>query len=344
MTDFLPEFLISEHGVGGDSKCLVIAEAGVNHFGSLEKAKKLVDLAVEAKADIFKIQHFNIDKLVSIESLEWRDRLRSKEISNDLVVEIKNYCDKKAITFLCTPHDEDALNFLDYELKIPAFKIGSGELENWPYIANIAKRNKPIIFSTGMYSIDKIIKASKIISESGNKSLAILHCVTCYPSPPNIINLHFINSIKKVFSGPVGYSDHTEGTAIPLAAVALGAKVLEKHITLDRDVPNAQDWRVSCDQTNFINFVRDIRSIESALGSGEKTISSEENASMLWARKSLAANRQIRMGDVICSDMVTAMRPGTGLSPENIHLILGKTAKRDINLGELIRTSDLFNG
>ncbi|MFA6245049.1 MAG: N-acetylneuraminate synthase family protein, partial [Candidatus Hydrogenedentales bacterium] len=205
-----------------------------------------------------------------------------------------------------------------------------------PFLANIARRGKPIVLSTGMYEIDEIRQAVRVLADSGCRQLAILHCVTSYPADPSIINLKVMDQIRKFFPGPVGYSDHTEGTAVPLAAVALGADIIEKHITIDRDVPNAQDWKVSCDPTNFASFVADIRKVERAKGGGPKVLSDFERKSLLWARKSLTAVRPIAKGALLTADMLVAQRPGTGICPSEIGAVIGQFASREIVVGEVM--------
>jgi len=334
--EFPASFSINGRVVGPHSPCLIIAEAGVNHFGSMEKAFRLVDMAVEAGADVLKIQHFHTDRVIGKSATDWRDRMRSKELSEADVRRVKEYCDQSGIQFLCTPHDDWALRFLDEGLNLPAFKIGSGEVENWPFLEQVARCGKPIILSTGMYRIEQIREAIRVLADNGCSELAILHCVTSYPAPPEIINLKVMDEIRSFFPGPVGYSDHTAGTAVPLAAVALGAKVLEKHITLDRDVPNAQDWKVSCDPSNFSAFVAQIREIEAALGQQHKSIGDLEQNSMLWARKSLHSAQSITVGQKIETTMLVAQRPGNGISPAHLTSLIGRVANKDIPAGAMI--------
>lgn len=334
---FPASFSIAGREVGLSAPCLIIAEAGVNHFGSLEKAFQLVDLAVEAGADVLKIQFYFTDRLIGNSALDWRERMRSKELSKVDVRLIRDYCNERGIIFLCTPHDDWALKFLDQELDLPAFKIGSGEVENWPFLKKVAECGKPVILSTGMYKLDQIRKAISIMADNGCPALAILHCVTSYPAPPETINLKVMDQIRSFHSGPVGYSDHTAGVAVPLASVALGAKILEKHITLDRNVPNAQDWKVSCDPTNFSSFVAQLREIEVAiLEQQDKKISAVEQESLLWARKSLHASYPISRGIKITADMLVAQRPGSGISPAHQDTLVGLIAARDIKAGALI--------
>ncbi|MBK8523297.1 MAG: N-acetylneuraminate synthase family protein [Betaproteobacteria bacterium] len=196
----------------------------------MSKAFELIDLAKVPVRMVYKTQHYHTDRLIGPSAPDWRERLRTKEMPDDAIATMQGYCTSRKIPFLCTPHDENALDFIDKILGVPAFKIGSGEVENWPFLANIAKRGKPIILSTGMYEIGQIKQAVDILASNGCDQLAILHCVTSYPAEPSLINLKVMDQIRQFFSGPVGYSDHTEGTAIPLAAVALwGRHYREAH-------------------------------------------------------------------------------------------------------------------
>jgi len=343
MIDFPNAFQINDRTIGEMEPCLVIAEAGVNHFGDIYKAFELVDLAVSAKADVFKMQYFYTDRLIGVTAPEWRERMRSKELKPSELMKIKEYCESRGIIFMCTPHDDYALDFLNHELNVSAFKIGSGEVENWPFLAQVAKCKKPIILSTGMYRLDQIKLAMKVLKDNGCTALSILHCVTGYPANPELINLKVMEKIRSFFKGPVGYSDHTIGTAVPLAAVALGAKVLEKHITIDKNIPNAQDWKVSCDPNNFCQFVEDIRSIENAIGIDKKIISKLEQESMLWARKSIHLTKDIPAGIVFSAEMFVGQRPGDGISPAELGLILGKRSARPLVFGEKLTWKDVIS-
>jgi N-acetylneuraminate synthase/N,N'-diacetyllegionaminate synthase len=338
---FAPHIEIEGRRIGPGEPCLVIAEAGVAHFGQADKAAALVDLAADGCADVFKTQHYRTDLLVGPSSPEWRERLRLKEVPDSAVAAMQTRCKEKGITFLCTPHDAHALNFLDRELKVSAFKIGSGEIENWPFLADVASRGKPVILSTGMYTLDQIRCAVEVAAEAGCRELAVLHCVTSYPAEPGTINLDVMRQIRGFFTGPVGYSDHTVGTAVPLAAVALAADIIEKHITLDRDVPNAHDWKVSCDPSNFATFVADIRAVEAARGGESKTVADVEQRSALWARKSLTACIDIPAGASLTTSMLIAQRPGTGLPASKLPQVLGRKTARALRAGEIL-TEDLL--
>lgn len=327
--------------VGPGDPCYVIAEGGVSHFGQMNKARELIDLACAAGADVYKTQHYHTDLLVGPSAPDWRERLRIKEMPDEAIREMQVYSLERGMPFLCTPHDEQALVFLDQVLDVPAMKIGSGEVENWPFLAKVAATRKPVILSTGMYELRQIREAIQVLADNGCKQLAILHCVTVYPASPALVNLKVMEKIREFFTGPVGYSDHTEGTAVPLAAVALGADIIEKHITLDRDVPNAQDWKVSCDPTNFAPFVADVRTIEAARGGGPKVLSDYEQRSIQWARKSITAAVDIPANAIIAQDMLIAQRPGLGLPPSRLAEVVGRRTCRPIGTGEVL-TSELL--
>jgi N,N'-diacetyllegionaminate synthase len=342
MSDFSSHISILGRRIGPEEPCYIIAEGGVSHLGEMKKAKELIDLACNAGADVYKTQHYKTDLLVGPSSPEWRDRLRSKEMTDDSIREMMDYCNElHRIPFLCTPHDEHALDFLDKELDISAFKIGSGEVENWPFLKNIARRGKPIILSTGMYEIKHIKDAIKVIHDNGCNELAILHCVTSYPADPSIINLKIMDRIKDFFSGPVGYSDHSENPAISLAAVALGAQIIEKHITIDKNIPNAHDWKVSCNPTNFQKFISDIRDIESATKVRLKKVSDVEKQSIKWARKSITARIDIPISSIIGDSMIIMQRPGFGMTGSNLKKVIGKRAGKNILKGSVIKLSDI---
>lgn len=344
VTAFAASFAIAGRAVGGGAPCYVIAEAGVSHFGSLEKARALVDLAADAGADAVKFQHYTAERLVGPAAPEWRERLRGREMPDEAMLQIADYCRRRGITFLCTAHDEPALEFLARTADVPAFKIGSGEVENWPFVANVARRGKPVILSTGMYTLDQIRAALKVLRENGCCEAAVLHCVTSYPADPATINLDAIRQIREFFEGPVGYSDHTTGTAVALAAVALGADILEKHITLDFNVPDAQDWKVACGPNDFAGFVADVRAVAAARGGTPRHLADNERQSLQWARKSLTAARDIAVGETIEADMLLSQRPGNGLPPSRLSDVLGRRTRRAIAAGTMIALDMIENG
>ncbi len=324
--DFRKRVSISGRMVGEGEPVFITAEAGVAHFGDLKKAFALVDLAAEAGADAVKFQIFRTEDLISNESEGWRDRLKTRELPYEDFREIQAYCRKQKIIFFATAHDEPSLEFLD-TLDIPVYKIGSGEVENWPFIEKIASRGKPVILSTGMYKLEEVSRALDLIAKSGNRDVVVLHCTTLYPTPSHLVNLKAMDTLRETFDVLVGYSDHTEGFHFPLAAVARGARVIEKHITLDFNVPNAQDWKVSCGPGDFPLMVKQIREIEAGLGSGAKMPSEDELTSLHWARKSLVAKEDILKGAVIEERLLCTKRPGSGIPPSDMEKVIGKKAR-----------------
>jgi N,N'-diacetyllegionaminate synthase len=330
------ELTLAGRRVGEGAPVFVIAEAGVAHFGSLEKARALVDLARRAGADVVKFQVFRTEDLVSSAAPDWQRRLRSRELPPSAFREIRDYCVSMGIPFCATAHDEASLDVLD-ELGVPFYKIGSGEVANWRFIETIARRGKPVVLSTGMYSLDDVTRAVEVVGAAGNRALALLHCVTRYPTRPEEVNLRAMQTLRDRFDVVVGYSDHTQGTHLPLAAVALGARIIEKHITLDYDVPDAQDWKVSCGPADLPDFLRQVREVEAALGTGIKAPAAAEAQSLEWARKSLVAAIDIEEGTAITEAMLRAKRPGTGISPAELPRVVGRTAVERIPRDSLVR-------
>lgn len=326
--------------VGPGEPCLFIAEAGLSHFGDMRKAIALVDLAAEAGADVFKTQAFHVGALVSERLLEWQERLRPKEVSLDFLARVKERCDDRGILFMFTAHDETVLPWLD-ELDVPAFKIGSGERGNLGFLQEHARRKKPIILSTGMYTMTDVRAAVDTISKAGGEELALLHCVTSYPTPYTQLNLRTIEQLRSLFPGPVGYSDHTDGHHGVLGAVALGADIVEKHISLDFNVPNAQDWKVAAGPHDLADLVRHVREMESALGGDGLRVQDCETAALEWALKSLVTTRQVAKGEVLTEKDLLAQRSGGGISPSQLEPLLGRSTIRPIAAGEPITWDDV---
>lgn len=333
---FNSTFSIDGQMVGAGCPVFFIAEAGVAHFGSLGKARQLVDLAVESGADAVKFQIFKADQLFSSESEEWKKRMKSRELPYEAFREIQSYCMERDILFLATAHDEQSFDFL-VTLNVPAYKIGSGEVTNLAYIQKIAETNRPVILSSGMYTLEEIGRALDVIGGTGNRDVAVLHCVTSYPTPPPEVNLKAMDTIHETYNVITGYSDHTDGIHFPLAAAARGAKVIEKHISLDFNVPDAQDWKVSCGPDDLPRLIKQIREIEAGIGSGVKVPGISEKASIQWARKSIVAAIDIMEGEVITSEKICAKRPGKGIIPTKINSILGKKAKKNIKKDTLLK-------
>ena len=337
---FAETFLIGERPVGRGCSVYVIAEAGVAHFGSEEKALQLVDLAADSGADAVKFQIFDVAALIAPELASWRERLGSRQLPYDAFVRIKAHCISRGIPFLATAHDEPSLQFVS-ALGVPAYKVGSGEVGNWPFLKRIAALGKPVIVSTGMYEDAQIGEALNTLASAGQTDVAVLHCVTRYPTPPQEAALGNIVSLRERFDAVVGYSDHTRGFHMPLAAVALGARIIEKHITLDFDVPDAQDWKVSCGPADLRLFIDQLREVEAGLGARPLGPSDAERDNKIWATKSLVTSRPILAGTPIASADLTAKRPGTGVPPSRIGDVIGRKAAVDLRSDVVLRWEHL---
>lgn len=340
MTPFSQRFEIAGRPVGAGCPVFVIAEAGVAHFGSEEKAYRLVDLALEARADAVKFQVFDVEAMISSDSTDWRERLGPRQLPYEAFRRIQQYCREKGITFFATAHDEPSLEFLA-SLDVPLFKVGSGEVGNWPYLKRVAAYGKPLIFSTGMYRLEQVGEALQAVAEAGNREVVVLHCVTRYPTPPEEASLGNVALIRERFGVVTGYSDHTRGFHFPLAAVALGARVIEKHISLDFNVPNAQDWKVSCGPHDLAEFIRQLREIELGMHARDTGPTEGELQSFQWAAKSLVAVRDIPAGAVLRAEDLVGKRPGTGISPSRAAEVIGKTAKVPLRRDGVIQWEQL---
>jgi len=332
------------------SKTLIIAEAGVNHNGDIGLAKKLIDAAANAGVDYVKFQTFNSKKLVSKIALKadyqkenTKDKSESQlemlqklELSKEMHLELIEYCKSKKIIFFSTAFDLESLDFLN-ELKLDLFKIPSGEITNLPYLRKIGGFGKPIILSTGMADSKEIADALNVLLETGAKkdSITILHCNTEYPTPMEDVNLSAMNAIGKEFKVNVGYSDHTLGVEVPIAAVALGATVIEKHFTLDRSM-KGPDHLASLEPGELKAMVIAIRNIEKALGSGKKVPSQSEVKNKVIARKSIVAAIDIKKGSIFSENNITVKRPGNGISPMLWDKIIGTKAEKDYCEDDLI--------
>ncbi len=338
--------LIGARAVGPGLPCLVIAEAGVNHNGSLDMALRLVDAAAEAGADIVKFQTFNSEEVVTplAPKADYQvqntgttesqlDMIKKLELPDDAFRTIQGRCREHGIAFLSTPFDHRSADLLE-EMGVEAFKIPSGEITNHPFLSHIARKGKPLIMSTGMSKLEEVTAAVDVIYAAGNTELVLLHCVSSYPAVPSSVNLRAMKTLEQRFNVPVGYSDHTEGLSIPLGAVALGACLVEKHFTLDRKLPGP-DHRASLEPRELAAMVKGIREVQSALGDGVKRPVAEELSTAAVARRSLVAAHDLQAGTVLTENMVVIRRPGTGLPPSDLTRILGRQLKRDIPAGHL---------
>ncbi len=329
---------------------LIIAEAGVNHNGYLDIAKHLVDSAVDAGVDIIKFQTFKASKLVKKDAKQAEyqkknigdgndsqyDMLKKLELSKEDHEELVAYCNHKGIRFWSTAFDLDSLDYL-HSLNLGLWKIPSGEITNYPYIRKIAQYGEPVIMSTGMCNELDIHNALDVLIKFGlpKEKITILHCNTQYPTPFEDVNLKAMLTIQKDFDVNIGYSDHTRGIEVPIAAVALGATVIEKHFTLDRNMPGP-DHKASLEPNELKDMVSAIRNIEQALGDGEKKVSASEQANIAVARKSIVAAYDIKKGEELTEDNLTVKRPGTGISPMRWEEVVGTKAVRDFQEDEII--------
>tara|TARA_Y100000996_G_scaffold388946_1_gene348941 strand:- start:167 stop:1189 length:1023 start_codon:yes stop_codon:yes gene_type:complete len=338
-------------------KVIIIAEAGVNHNGDIMIAKKLIDVASKAKVDYVKFQSFKADKLVSpiakkadyqIKNLKDKDdfqyqMLKRLELSEEDHEELISYCKTKNVKFFSTAFDVDGVSYLS-SLNLDAFKIPSGELTNFPYLKAIAQTGLPVIMSTGMATLKEIGESIKVLINNGTikENLTVLHCNTDYPTPMVDVNLQAMLKIKEKFDVNIGYSDHTIGTEIPIAAVALGAKIIEKHFTLDRNL-KGPDHKASLEPKELKYMVDSIRNLEQAMnGNGIKEPSQSERKNILIARKSIHLLRDLSSGTVISEEDIIPLRPGDGICSMNWEKVLGKTLKRDVKKFHKLTWSDLL--
>lgn len=333
------------------TRVLIIAEAGVNHNGSLDIAKRLVDEAADAGVDIVKFQTFKAEKLVSksAKQAEYQQRnigkadvsqysmLKKLELSPLQHEELIDYCHEKGIRFFSTAFDMDSIEYL-HSLNLGLWKIPSGEITNYPYLRKIAQYGEPVILSTGMCELTDIEAAIQVLLTHGlqKDQVTVLHCNTEYPTPMRDVNLKAMLEIERKFGVAVGYSDHTEGIEVPIAAVALGATVIEKHFTLDKNM-EGPDHRASLEPQELRAMVKAIRNIEQALGSGHKVISASERKNIEVARKSIVAACPIRKGELLTDENLTVMRPGNGISPMRWKEVIGTYATRDYQEEEPIK-------
>jgi N,N'-diacetyllegionaminate synthase len=337
-----------------EKKTLIIAEAGVNHNGSLELAKQLVEVAARAGADYVKFQTFKADLLVSrearkadyqqqttgAEESQWQ-MLRRLELSEEDHQQLLQHCQQHNIRFLSTAFDADSIQFLG-SLGMDLFKVPSGELTNWPYLRHIARQQKPVILSTGMATLGEIERAIRVLEEEGiaRQNISVLHCTTEYPTPPEHVNLRAMHTIGQAFGVRVGYSDHTRGIEVPLAAVALGATIIEKHITLDRGLPGP-DHLASLEPEELQAMVAGIRNIELALGSPLKQPTLAEEKIKMVGRKSLHLSQDLKAGTPLTEAHLLMKRPGDGLSADFIPLLLGRRLRQDLPADTKLRLEDV---
>ena len=328
---------------------LIIAEAGVNHNGDIGLAKQLIDAAAQAGADLVKFQTFNADRQVTRNAKKaayqtqtsgsnesQHEMLRLLELTEEMHRELIAHCDARNIGFFSTGFDIESINLL-LSLGQDHFKIPSGEITNLPYLRHVGQLGKTVILSTGMATLGEIEAALDVLEQAGTgrPKITVLHCTTEYPTPMNEVNLRAMQSIYSAFGVAVGYSDHTQGIEVAIAAVGMGATVIEKHFTLDRSLPGP-DHKASLEPRELKSMVAAIRNIEVALGDGIKRLTPSEARNKPVVRKSLVASQAIKAGEVFCVHNITTKRPGTGISPMHLDEVMGRNAPRDFSADELI--------
>lgn len=333
-------------------KVLIIAEIGVNHNGDLNLAREMIDVAHETGVDAVKFQTFKTESLVSSKAKKADYQIKNSgngesqfemikklELDTDTHYHLMDYCTKKGMLFLSSPFDHDSCDLLD-DLGVPCFKVPSGEITNLPFLKYIAEKHKPIIVSSGMSNIAEVYYGLEAIYSTGNRDIVLLHCLTEYPAPINEVNLKAMVTMKETFKIPVGYSDHTLGIEIPVAAVALGARIIEKHFTLDKKM-KGPDHAASLEPDELNYMVQVIRNVESALGDGIKRPAFSELKNLEIARKSLVFKTDVRKGRVLKKEMLTIKRPGNGVSPADFEKVLGLKLQEDKYKDDVLFWEDL---
>ncbi|WP_435627920.1 N-acetylneuraminate synthase [Candidatus Ferrigenium straubiae] len=339
-----------------NGKTFIIAEAGVNHNGDIGLAYQLIDAARKAGADAVKFQTFKTEKIVTrhADMADYQkenlavsnsqfEMIKKLELSYDEFRELHTYCRRTGILFLSTPDEEDSLDFLADELDIPWLKIGSGEVNNYPFLRRAAFKQKPIILSTGMSTLGEVETAMRLIREINQKELVVLHCTTNYPCPMNEVNLRAMLTLKEAFKIRIGYSDHTIGLEVPVAAVALGAEVLEKHFTLDKEM-EGPDHKASMDPGELSAMVRAIRNIESAMGDGIKRPNPSEEKTKQIVRKRLVAACDLHAGRRLSENDLIFKRANSGIFAEHFELVCNRILHTAVNADQPVEWDDIFGG
>jgi N,N'-diacetyllegionaminate synthase len=341
------EIRIGNKIVGEGHACFIIAEAGVNHNGEVELAKRLIEAARNAGADAVKFQTFHTEKIVTRHAQKATyqkertghgesqfEMIKKLELNEEDFRELAGYAEKTGIIFLSTPFDEESADFLG-NLHMAAFKIASGEITNLPFLRHVAKKGKPILLSTGMSTMGDVEDALSALRSQGCKEIVLLHCVSSYPARPKDVNLRAMRSLQCAFKLPVGFSDHTIGIVASLAATAMGACIVEKHFTLDKNFPGP-DHRASLDPAELMEMVQGIRCVEQLLGDGIKRPTPEEEETKMAVRKSLVAGIDLPAGTRIARGMLEVKRPGTGIEPKHFDAVIGMKTRTDMKKDEIL--------
>ena len=347
--DLTPTFSIQNF-----SKPYVIAEIGSNHNGDMELARKIIDAAVEAGAHAVKFQSWTPESLIAREEYEantvytddpkkhWgslREMVEEYYLRKDQHKELNEYCKSKGVDFCSTPFSEEEADLLT-ELNVPFFKVASMDINNLRLLKYLAKTGKPIILSTGMATMGEIEQAVHVVEEAGNKQIVLLHCVSVYPPEMQTINLRNITTLQQAFGYPVGFSDHTIGSAIPLASVALGACLIEKHFTIDKDLPG-WDHMISADPVEMSVITKESENIVASMGSSRRLISEAEKKKMPKMRRSIVTSRELKKGTTIREEDLLFKRPGTGIEPDREQIVVGRKVKHDLPADAVLRWRDL---
>jgi len=344
------EFLLGGKPIGASSRVFVIAEIGINHNGSVEHGLRLIDAAADCGADAVKFQTFRAERLMA----PTPDRLRQQgecgesayqmfrrlELSWEDHRRLKSRADSRGVLFLSTPFDEQSADFLD-GLGVPAFKIASSDLTHLPLLRHLGRKGKPILLSTGMSYMNEVEEAVGTLKSCGARDIALLHCVSSYPAPPESLNLRTIQTLRERFDLPVGFSDHSQGTFFALVAAALGARVLEKHFTLDRSAPGP-DHKLSIEPRELRELVAQLATLDASLGNGRKYPAKDEEQSRLLSRRSIVAAVDIRMHETIQPWMLACKRPAGGIDPREIDQVTGTQACRNIAKDSILSWEDLL--
>lgn len=326
---FREKFYIGKKIVSNNVSPIIIAEGGLSHFGCFKKMKKLIDLAKKAGADIFKTQFYITSQLISSLNQEWCNRMVSKEVDINFIKEAKEYAEKKGLLFLCTPHDEQSFHKLK-NLNLLAYKIGSGEKGNFKFLEMICKENKPLIISTGMHSMSEINNLLIFLKKQKIDKVALLHCVSSYPTPLNDLNLINIKNMMDKYNLPIGYSDHSDSFLPSYVAASMGVCIIEKHITLDYDIPDAQDWRVSAGPDDFVDFVKNVKNVRCVIGKQPKKIRVSELKASKWALKRVVSSKDLKKNQIINQSDILLKRSEKGIEAKDFFKIIGKRIKKSV--------------
>jgi len=330
---------IGDKHIGNNEPTFIIAEGGLNHNGDVDIGKELIKEAKKCGADAIKFQSYHTGEFISKKS-EYYELFKSLELSEEEFYELKKYAEKIGIKFISTPLDLKYVDILN-KMNVPAFKIASGDLTFYPLLEKVAKTDKPVILSTGMANILEIWEAIEVLRNNGCKEIILLHCISSYPTPYEDVNLNAIKTLKRIFNIPVGYSDHTLGIIAPIVSVTLGADVIEKHFTLDKNM-EGPDHTLSADPEEFKEIADNIRLVEKMLGGGEKIPMPSERDVIIEARRSVVAKRSIKKGECLSLDNLSFKRPGKGIETKYLNIILNKKIKNDKEEDEIINWDDLL--